>query len=47
MGRDNDMSVFINSGHVFFFSCVDYSRLKAFGEENGKIKLTVTLAILQ
>ena len=40
--------MFIKSGHVLYcFSCVVYSRLKAFGKKNGKIKLTEKIAILQ
>ena len=32
MGIDKDFSVFIKSGHeLYVFSCVVYSRLKAFG----------------
>ena len=43
MGKDNDFSAFIKSGHVlYYFSCVVYSRLKAFGKKwenktHGKI----------
>ena len=47
MGKDKDFSVFIRSGHCIVFSCVVYSYLKAFWEENGEIKLTEKLAILQ
>ena len=32
MGKDKDLSVFIKSGHVLYFSYVVYSRLKAFGK---------------
>ena len=34
MGKDNDFSVFIKSGHVLYcFSSFVYSRLKAFGNK--------------
>ena len=53
MGKDKDFTVFIKSGHVlYYFSCVVYSRLKAFGKKreyktHGKIShSTVLRAIL-
>ena len=37
MGKDKDFSVFIKSEYVLnFFSCVVYSRSKAFGEKMVK-----------
>ena len=37
MGKDKDFSMFIKSGmYCIAFSCVVYSRLKAFGENTGK-----------
>ena len=44
MGTDKDFSMFVKSGmYCTVFSCVVYSRLKAF----GKVRLTEKLSILQ